>query len=74
MNNTQIFILYSEEKAATCYGFGYLVYEKKIEIESRPIFSPKLFSYLSQYPYFNTFNNISKQLVTILEKEDRVFL
>lgn len=70
MNNTQISILYSEEKAATCYGFAYILYEKKIEIESRPIFSQKLFFYLIQYPYFNTFNNISKKLVTILEKEN----
>lgn len=68
MDYSQIFTLYSEKEDATYYGFAYILYEKIIEIEGKSVFSPKMFFYLSQYPYFNTFNDITKQLVFIFRK------
>ena len=47
-------------------GYAYIFYENRIIFNKGKIYIPKAFVIISQYPFFNTFNKICKEL---LEKE-----
>ena len=50
--------------------YSYIFYEKEYAYNKSIIFIPKAFVILSQYPYFNTFKNICKELLYSQFKND----
>ena len=60
------------EKKNLLVGYGLRFYEKYIDINKNEYYIPKAFAIFSQYPYFNTFNQICSNLLNInfeLEKK-----
>ena len=53
-------------------GFGYLFYEFE---KSKNMFIglPKIFCFLSEYPYFSAFNNLSQKLQTMFKNNGLTF-
>ena len=53
------------EKKNLLVGYGLRFYEKYIDINKNEYYIPKAFAIFSQYPYFNTFNQICSNLLNI---------
>ena len=58
----------------SCIGFAYLFYENEKHSKTNSIIAfPKVFCYLSEYPYFSAFYNISKKLHRLFQMDSLTF-
>ena len=56
------FVIFSNiQNNVVNYGFGHIFYEKKIH-ENLKIHIPKAFVIISQYPFYNIFNNLCEEI------------
>ena len=60
------------EKKNLFVGYGLRFYEKYVDINQNEYYIPKAFAIFSQYPYFNTFNQICANLLNINYESENI--